>query len=104
MKPYLRALYILAGALLLDLPSIVAAHGGGKNATTTMSGNMGSMGVHDASHPTGPKPAATEPASYFRHSENSGLMLAHVVCMCVGWVFILPLSTASQQIWTSDIR
>lgn len=31
------------------------------------------------------------PDSYFTYSDYSGLMMAHIILMTVGWLFVLPI-------------
>lgn len=79
--------------LLLCLLSVALAHGHDEGEAMDVSG--GEMG-----HNTTPNPSnATDsgPPSYFRHTEYSGLMLAHIVLMSVGWIFILPIGMFVQE-------
>lgn len=73
--------------LLLGVASLVFAHGHDEGERMEMS--EGSMGQAEASNSS--NPTDTGPPSYFRHAEYSGLILAHVIIMSVGWIFVLPL-------------
>ena len=33
------------------------------------------------------------PQSYFAYTDHAGLMMAHIVFMTVGWLFVLPIGT-----------
>ncbi len=90
MKPSLRSCSILASALLLVLIPAALAHGHDGDGTMDMSVGMDQA---DVSHPTISNSTEIGLPSYFRLSEYSGLILAHIVLMSAAWIFILPLST-----------
>ncbi|KAF4632663.1 hypothetical protein G7Y89_g5460 [Cudoniella acicularis] len=88
MQRFSRKPVALAVAVLLGLASVAGAHGHDENM------NM-DMGEPAISRPTialeSGMPTA-EPQSYFQYGDHSGLILAHIILMVVGWVFILPIS------------
>lgn len=71
----------LTGALLLGHISTVLAHGG-----EDMSANaaLSQPELTLSSNFTGP-------ATHFQYGEQSTLMMAHIVLMTAGWVFVLPV-------------
>lgn len=84
MNPISTQAFLLAGALVLGLSPAALAHG--ENGDMAM--DMGGMSQVEAiSNSTIPGPP-----SYFRHSDYTNLMLAHIVLMTVAWVFVLPLT------------
>ena len=77
---------------LLILP-LVAAHGDEAPADHLGMDAGGAQSAHDA-HSAMQMASLGEynvEPSYWRHSEYSGLMLAHVLLMVVSWVFVLPV-------------
>ena len=87
MQPLPPKLLILASAFLLGLASVAVAHGHDDNRM-------------DMAEPALPRPTlasagnATTQAdvqTYFRYSEHSGLLMAHIILMTVAWVFVLPI-------------
>lgn len=87
MKPSSRVWSVLAGAVLLDLASVALAHGHDEDAAMDVSSGMTLTEAHISNSSVLGLP------SYFRHNENSGLVLAHIVLMSIAWVFVLPLGT-----------
>ncbi|PVH76018.1 integral membrane protein [Cadophora sp. DSE1049] len=75
----------LAGVVLLTFASVALAHGHDDDMTM----NMGEP-AH-APPPATPSNSA-KPDTYFQYGEHSALMLAHIVLMTIGWVFVLPIS------------
>jgi len=83
--------------ILLSIASIALAHGHDENEAMDMAG--GEMSHTEASRPIiSAISNSTDPGppSYFRPTEHSGLMLAHIVLMSIGWIFILPLGEFSD--------
>ena len=74
-----------AVAALLGLASLAIAHGHDEDS------NM-NMVEPSMARPTITSGAnATVPQTYFRYSEHSGLMMAHIFFMTIAWVFVLPI-------------
>lgn len=78
-------LVTLVGVILLSLVSAAVAHGEDED----MSMDMG-MGRPEITKPM--DPTVTEvPNTYFNYGEHTGLLLAHILLMTIGWVFVLPI-------------
>lgn len=71
----------LSGAVIVGLLSLACAHG--------HEGGMAMDVGHSAQAPS--LSNATVPATYFQSREHSGLLMAHIVFMTIGWVFVLPI-------------
>jgi len=85
MQPPSPKFVTLAGVVLLGLASVAVAHGHDED----MSMDMGEPSI---ARPTLISAAnVTVPDSYFRYSEHSGLMMAHIFLMTIAWVFALPI-------------
>ena len=94
MQQNWNRLIITIGVALLSLLPTAVAHGHHENMNTNMEG--GSQPVPALSLPT--LLEVVEPhGSYFQHGEHSGLMVAHIVLMTLGWVFILPIGGLSSN-------
>jgi hypothetical protein len=74
----------LVGVALLGLVSVVVAHGHDDDEDMSMDMGMGRPEV------TKPMDEAV-PQTYFNYGEHSGLLLAHILLMTIGWVFVLPI-------------
>lgn len=72
-------------AALLGLASVAVAHGHDED----MNMDMGEPSMARPTITSGVN--ATVPQTYFRYSEHSGLMMAHIFFMTIAWVFILPI-------------
>jgi hypothetical protein len=91
MKPLSERRTLTTTILLFGLASLALAHG---HDDGEMLSSGGDSGLNEAAHTASfidPDSPDMGPPNYFRHSEHSGLMLAHIVLMSVGWIFILPL-------------
>jgi len=89
MQPPSPNFVTFSSAVLLGLVSTAVAHGHDEDM------NM-NMGVSSMAQPTTASGAnATVAETYFRHSEHSGLLAAHIFLMTVAWIFILPIGTHS---------
>ncbi|KAA8566256.1 hypothetical protein EYC84_008856 [Monilinia fructicola] len=90
MSSYLRNFALYSGSILLGFASLISAHGDDEPGMD--------MGMQMSSAATATAAAAmnytveAESLSYFQHSEHGGLMVAHIVLMTIGWVFVLPIS------------
>ena len=80
--------------LLLELVPLALAHGHDGHDGMSMDMAMSSSHTTDNTTASPPMTSPTEPPlpSYFSHPEYSGLILAHIVLMTIGWLFILPIS------------
>lgn len=89
MKPILKTLLGFAGLVLLGLVPLAGAHGqdgeGGMNMDMSMDMDMDVTSTVAAF------------ASYFQHSEHSGLIFAHILLMTVGWIFVLPIGERNPE-------
>ncbi|RDW66378.1 hypothetical protein BP6252_10013 [Coleophoma cylindrospora] len=87
-----RVLPIILLLLSLGLASEAFTHN--HNDDGPMDMRKGEMGRSENSHltiSTALNSTDSGPNSYFRHSEYSRLVWAHIVLMSVGWTFVLPL-------------
>jgi hypothetical protein len=75
----------LVGVVLIGLVSVAVAHGEDED----MSMDMG-MGRPEITKPMDATVTAV-PNTYFNYGEHTGLLLAHVLLMTIGWVFVLPI-------------
>ncbi|KAB8293253.1 hypothetical protein EYC80_007585 [Monilinia laxa] len=87
MPSYLRNFALYSGSILLGLAPLIAAHGDDE-PDMDMSMQMSSAATASASMN---HTVEAESLSYFQHSEHGGLMVAHIVLMTIGWVFVLPI-------------
>lgn len=87
----------LARALLLLLvasPILVHAH---EDSTIPEVGAVSCTHCHNAtlsSNMTVP----LMPQSYFAYGNHSGIMLAHIAFMTLGWLFVLPVGTFKFEV------
>jgi Domain of unknown function (DUF2427) len=90
MKASARPYTILVGSLLLELASRVLAYSHDGDERMGMDNSSDQI---DVLRPTIMLLNSTNVGiqSYFRHSEHSALILAHIVIMSIGWIFVLPL-------------
>lgn len=79
------------GLLLLLFTLTASAHGDGGHSAADMDVDMTMMGVEQPLNATSSNSTLVAPVSYFRHTEYSYLILAHIVLMTIGWVFVLPM-------------
>lgn len=95
MKPSPRLFETLVCALQFGLASIAAAHGHDDNtADSSIEHHMSlNQSIADA--------IVAGPPSYFHFSDHSAAIFAHIILMCLAWIFVLPLgefySTSSSQ-------
>ncbi|KAI9643305.1 hypothetical protein NHQ30_007924 [Ciborinia camelliae] len=89
MPSYPRNLILHSCLILLGLVPLIAAHRDEEPDMDT-SMQMSSIATATAT-PAINNTAVTEPSSYFRHPEHGGLMVAHIILMTIGWVFVLPI-------------
>ena len=89
----------LLAALLLELITLVAAHGHGSQDETGL--NTGPMSNGTVSPPTALDEVWHLP-SYSGLGAQSGSMLAHVVFMVAAWFFLLPIGRLTRQVDTSS--
>jgi len=83
----------LAGVVLLGLLPLAIAHGHDGDGDGEMAMDM-SMGEASVPRPTIHSNLTAEvpgPPSYFQYGEHSGLIVAHILLMTIGWVFVLPI-------------
>jgi len=74
-------------ALLSNLPTAIA-HGHDENTSMDMDGAAHTSPAFSSPTSIG----VTKPlGSYFQYGEHSGLMVAHILLMTLGWVFVLPV-------------
>ena len=89
MQPSSPISVILAGFVLLGL---AVAHGHDDNGDMTMGMAMaGPSNTRPTIPPAASTTLAADPSSYFQYGEHSTLLLAHILVMTVGWVFVLPV-------------
>lgn len=82
MKSFRSFSATLVGVALLALLPLALAHGDEMDMDMNM----------DATAPVATSEASGDaPLNYFRLTEHSGLMLAHIVIMTISWVFVLPI-------------
>ena len=43
-----------------------------------------------------------KPQSYFTYANHSGLMLAHIAFMTLGWLFVLPIGTLTSRVLSGE--
>jgi hypothetical protein len=85
MQRLSKSVATLAVVALLGFASITDAHG-----------DDGDMNM-EMGEPSRPTIATTSgaldagPQSYFQYGEHSGLLVAHILLMILGWMFILPI-------------
>ncbi|KAI9743291.1 MAG: hypothetical protein M1818_003137 [Claussenomyces sp. TS43310] len=72
---------LFGSVLVLSLVSVASGHG--SDAEMEMDHAKAAFNSTD--------PLNMGPPSYFRHDEHSGLMVAHIILMSIGWIFVLPL-------------
>ena len=83
---------IAAPALLVLLLSFTAyAHEDDSHMVADMDMDMTMTGAGLPLNATSSNATIVVPINYFRHPENSYLILAHIVLMTIGWVFVLPV-------------
>ncbi|KAE9369615.1 integral membrane protein-like protein [Stipitochalara longipes BDJ] len=85
MQPPLPRFVTFSGAALLGLASVAVAHGHDED----MGMNMGAPSMAQPTTASGANVTVAE--TYFRHSEHTGLLAAHIFLMTVAWIFILPI-------------
>jgi hypothetical protein len=79
---------LTAAAVLLQLSTLVTAHGHGHDASMD-TGNMSNASAQ--AHSPFLADDVWNMASYAGLSEQSGSMLGHVVFMVIAWFFALPI-------------
>jgi hypothetical protein len=85
MQRLSKSFATLAVVVLLGFASAASAHG-----------HDGDMNM-EMGEPSRPTIATTSdapdagPQSYFQYGEHSGLLMAHILLMILGWMFILPI-------------
>ncbi|ATZ47308.1 hypothetical protein BCIN_02g06000 [Botrytis cinerea B05.10] len=93
MPSHLRNLAIYSSLILLGLAPLIAAHGD-EEPEMDMNMPMSSVAtaISTATVLAGmDNTVVAEPSSYFRYSEHGSLMVAHIILMTIGWVFVLPI-------------
>lgn len=95
MSLHLRNLAVYGSLILLGLVPLIAAHGDDEtemdlDMSMQMSSTATAIDTATASAVMN-STAMAEPSSYFRHPEHGGLMVAHIILMTIGWVFVLPI-------------
>jgi hypothetical protein len=95
MKAFMRGNVLFLFPLLLGLASITLAHSNDEDAAMDMKDS--GMSHSGASIHTTVNSTDTQPLSYFRNREHSGLILAHIVLMSVGWIIVLPLGLPASN-------
>jgi hypothetical protein len=86
MQPTLRTFTNFASVVLLGLLlPIAVAHGHGDDMSMDMEVSPPRPTIVASAHA-----AVDAPESYFQHG-SSGLMVAHIALMTLGWVFVLPI-------------
>ena len=92
MQPPSSNFLTFSGVVLLGLASVAVAHGHDEDV------NM-NMGMPSMAQPTTASGAnVTLAETYFRHSEHSGLLAAHIFLMTIAWIFILPIGIQLPQV------
>ncbi|RDL32444.1 Integral membrane protein [Venustampulla echinocandica] len=93
MRPTLQKYTQLTGALLLGLALVASVHGHGHGDDTSREMDMGQPSISrpTLSLDTVAPEATAGPQSYFQYGEYSGWIVAHIVLMTIGWVFVLPI-------------
>jgi len=81
MLPKSRRCAALAGAVLLTFSGLAHAHDHDEDMAMNMAPSLS---------PATPSKSAAD--TYFQYGGHSALMLAHIVLMTIGWVFVLPIS------------
>lgn len=89
----------LLAASLLELITLVAAHGHGSQDETGL--NTGPMSNGTVSPPTDLDDVWQSP-SYSGLEAHSASMLAHVVFMVAAWFFLLPIGRLTRQVDSSN--
>ncbi|KAF7876645.1 hypothetical protein EAF04_001730 [Stromatinia cepivora] len=92
MPSYMRNLTLYSSLILLGLLPLIAAHGDDE-PEMDMGMQMSSVATTIATATDSTVMNNTEVAesSYFQYPEHGGLMVAHIILMTIGWVFVLPL-------------
>lgn len=92
MPSHLRNLALCSSFILLGLAPLIAAHGD-EEPEMDMSMPMSSVAtaISTATVSAGKDTVVAEPSSYFRYPEHGSLMVAHIIFMTIGWVFVLPI-------------
>jgi len=68
-----------------------SAHEDDSHKLADMNMDMTMTGTGLPLNDTSSNATAAVPISYFRHAGYSYLILAHIVLMAIGWVFVLPM-------------
>jgi hypothetical protein len=87
MQPISQRFATPAVVVLLGLVSVVGAHGHDGD----MKMDMGEQSVSRPTIATISNTTDAGPQSYFQYGEHSGLLVAHILLMTIGWIFILPI-------------
>lgn len=98
MKLLLRLFGTSVCALLSGLVPIAAAHAHDDNIATS------SMEHHNSLNQSTADAIIAGLPSYFHFSDHSAVMFAHIVLMCVAWVFVLPLGEFYTSIPLANIN
>ncbi|TVY34797.1 putative membrane protein [Lachnellula occidentalis] len=73
--------------VLLGLASVAGAHG----HEGDMKMDIGDTSISRPALATKPDTMDAGPQSYFQYGEHSGFLVAHILLMILGWMFILPV-------------
>jgi len=85
MQRLLKSFATLAVVVLLGFASAAGAHGHDGDT------NMEMAGPSRPTIATASDNSDAGPQSYFQYGEHSGLLIAHILLMILGWMFILPI-------------
>lgn len=88
----MRNLTLYSSLILLGLLPLITAHGDDE-PEMNMGMQMSSVSttIATATDSTVVNNTNIAESSYFQHPELGGLMVAHIILMTIGWVFVLPL-------------
>lgn len=87
MQPFLRRIATPAIVILLGFASIASAHGNDGDTRMEMSEPAASRPVVATISST----TVAGPQSYFQYGEHNSFLVAHILLMTIGWIFILPI-------------
>jgi hypothetical protein len=91
-----RQILTLAGLVLLGLLPLASAHGDDEG-DAAMNMDMGDSSVERPTIPSISNSTSSEPVSYFQYGGPTGLMVAHIALMTLGWVFVLPVGECGPE-------
>jgi hypothetical protein len=89
MRPSSHKFVTLVGVALLWLVASVVAHG--HDEDMAMDTAMSAPSIARPTMVTASNNTVAAPESYWQLADHSRLMLAHIVLMTLGWLFILPI-------------